>query len=105
MTPLRLSTRFTVLLRNALVLGTLSAVLVSVTNACQCSKIAETPCNSLSDSDVIFLGTVESIENRPWSEFWLFSKTYSFTSLRNRLAMFRDEVIVNFSVEEIYRDL
>jgi len=79
------------------------AALIHAANACQCSKVAESPCNSLSTSDVIFLGRVTAIENRPWSEFWSFSKTYSGTSLRNRLAMFRDEVIVNFSAEEIYK--
>ena len=86
----------------AFIVSLVFAALVNAANACQCSGIPQSPCNSLSHSGVIFLGRVKSIENRPWSEFWSFSRSYSGTSLRNRFAMFRDEVIVNFSVEEIY---
>ena len=81
----------------------LSAVLVQTANACQCDSIPQTACNSLSTPGVIFLGTVRSVDNRPWTEFWSFSKAYSGMPLKDRLAMFRDEVIVNFSVEEIYK--
>ena len=79
------------------------AAFIPVANACQCSAVLPSPCNSLSNPGVIFLGTVQSIENRPWGEFWSFSKSYSGMSLSSRLAMFRDEVIVNFSVDEIYK--
>jgi hypothetical protein len=94
--------RFGVLVRNVLIVSIVLTELVNAANACQCSNVSPSPCNSLSTPGVIFLGTVKSIENRPWSEFWSFSKTYSGMSWKDRLAMFRDEVIVNFSVEEIY---
>jgi hypothetical protein len=97
------STRCGVQIRTAVIVSVVSATLVHAANACQCSGVLPSPCNSLSTSGVIFLGTVKSIENRPWSEFWAFSKAYSDMSWRDRLAMFRDEVIVNFSVEEMYK--
>jgi hypothetical protein len=89
--------------RRAFTISFLFAALLQVANACQCSGIPQSPCNSLSHSGVIFLGTVKSVENRSWSEFWSFSKSYSGGAWRERLALFRDEVIVNFSVEEIYK--
>src|SRR5260370_29005007 len=103
MKVIRPATSGGVQIRNAVIVSIVSAVLVHAANACQCAGVAQSPCNSLSTSGVIFLGTVKTIENRPWMEFWSFSKTYSGMSLRDRLAMFRDEVIVNFSVEEIYK--
>lgn len=98
---LRPATRCGVQVGIAAIVSILSAAFVPAVNACLCRSESQSPCNSLSTSGVIFLGTVKSIENRPWRE--LFSNTYSGMSLRNRLAMFRDEVIVNFSVEEIYK--
>jgi hypothetical protein len=95
--------RFGVQIRTAVIVSVVSATLVHAAYACQCGGVLPSPCNSLSTSGVIFLGTVRSIENRPWTEFWSFSKTYSGFSLRDRLAIFRDEVIVNFSVDEIYK--
>lgn len=104
MEAFRLVSRIRVQIRTPLIVSILFAALVHAANACQCDKsVPQSPCNSLSTSAVIFLGTVRSIDNRPWTEFWSFSKTYSGTPLRNRLAVFRDEVIVNFSVEEIFR--
>jgi hypothetical protein len=103
MKPLGPASRFGVHIRSALVASILLAALVHVAHACQCGGVLPSPCNSLSTSGVIFLGTVTSIENRPWTEFWSFSKAYSGMSLSNRLAMFRDEVVVNFSIEEIYK--
>jgi hypothetical protein len=84
-------------------IGAALAAPVNAANACQCSGVLPSPCNSLSSPGVIFLGIVTSIENRPWREFWSFSKAYSGMSLRDRVAIFRDEVIVNFSVVEIYK--
>lgn len=52
---------------------------------------------------MIFLGTVESIENRPWSEFWPFIKQTQGFSWRQRYDVFRDEIIVNFSVNETFK--
>ncbi len=103
MKPLLPAIRFGVLVRSVLIVSIVLTELVNAANACQCSGVLPSPCNSLSTPGVIFLGTVKSIENRPWSEFWSFSKTYSGASLRDRLAIFRDEVIVNFSVEETYK--
>lgn len=100
MKPLRPAFRFGVLARSILMVGAALAAPVNAANACQCSGVLPSPCNSLSSPGVIFLGTVTSIENRPWREFWSFSKAYSGMSLRNRVAIFRDEVIVNFSVVE-----
>ena len=95
--------RFGVLVRTVLISGSALATLVHPANACTCAGVVPSPCNSLSNPGVIFVGTVKSIENRPWSEFWSFSKRYSGMSLRNRVAVFRDEVIVNFSVDESYK--
>jgi hypothetical protein len=103
METLRPAARVGAQARSALFATIALAAFVHGANACQCSGVVPSPCNSLSHGGVIFLGTVRSIENRPWSEFWSFSKSFSGTSLRNRFAMFRDEVIVNFSVEEIYK--
>lgn len=102
MKPLRPAIRFGVLVRSVLIVSAAITALVNAANACQCSGVLPTPCNSLSTPGVIFLGTVKSIENRPWSEFWSFSD-HSGMSWRDRLAILRDEVIVNFSVEEIYK--
>jgi len=71
--------------------------------ACQCAESKRTPCNSLYGSGVIFLGTVESIQDRPWSEFWPFVKQTSGYTWRQRYAMFRDEIIINFSVQEVFK--
>src|SRR5579862_1490346 len=81
----------------------LFAVLVPSANGCLCKTNPQTACNSLSASDVIFLGTVKSIEDRPWSEFWSTSKQHSLLSLMSEYAIFRNEVIVKFSVQEVFK--
>lgn len=86
-----------------LFLGALFAF-VPLANTCQCGiSVEQSPCNSLSTDGVVFLGTVTSIESRPWAEFWSFSKTYSGLSLKQRYSIFRDEVVVNFAVQEVFK--
>lgn len=104
MADLRLVSRNRVQIRTTLIVSILSAALVHAANACQCDKsVPQSPCNSLSTSAVIFLGTVRSIDNRPWTEFRSFSKTYSFMPPRDQLAAFKDEVIAKFSVQEVFK--
>jgi len=85
----------------------LSALLISLLShkvfACQCGGGGVSPCASLSNYSSIFLGTVESVENRPLEEFLSFAKLRSAGSLRDQYAVFRDEIIVNFSVQETFK--
>ena len=85
----------------------LSALLISLLShkvfACQCGGGGVSPCASLSNYSSIFLGTVESVENRPLKEFLSFAKLRSAGSLRDQYAVFRDEIIVNFSVQETFK--
>jgi hypothetical protein len=71
--------------------------------ACQCGVGDATPCSSLSNYGAIFLGTVQSVDNRPLTEFPRFSKTHSGRSWREQYRIFKDEVVINFSVQEVFK--
>jgi hypothetical protein len=71
--------------------------------ACQCGVGEATPCASLSNYGAILVGTVQSVDNRPLTEFPRFSKTHSGWSWREQYRMFKDEVVINFSVQEVFK--
>jgi hypothetical protein len=71
--------------------------------ACQCGAGPSTPCASLSSYGAIFLGTVQSVQNRPLSEFLSYYRSHPGLSWREEYYGFKDEVIVNFSVQETFK--
>ena len=91
-------------IRNALLCIVLVvAALSGSAAACSCSTRPISPCNSLSGDGVIFLGTVQAVENRPLSEFVSYFKSHPEFAWQNRYAAFRDEVVVVFEVQETFK--